>query len=272
MKIAIAGKGGVGKTLLAAGLAWTLARSGTRTIAIDADPSPNLALSLGVLSPEADAIVPITENSDLIRKKTGTAYPGVYNLNFSVDDVIRDFAIATPSGVFLIVMGTVKAMGSGCTCPANSVIRNLLRHVVIDRDEAVVLDMEAGIEHLGRGTAEGVDLMVVVSDANKKSLAVAGTIAKMARDAGIPRIGLVGNRIAGATEEAVVRKAAQEQGLAVIGIIPFDPAITRAGIVGSPVPAMEGLPAIRAIEEIGHRIIATLPEKTGAGKKQGAHG
>ncbi len=204
MKIAIAGKGGVGKTLIASGLAWSFVRGGLTTIAIDADPSPNLALSLGLLPAETNAIIPISENETLIQKKTGTSFPGVYNLNFSVDDIIRDFAVSTSSGVYLLVMGTVKSMGSGCTCPANSVTRALIRHLVVDRDDAVVMDMEAGIEHLGRGTAEQVDMMIVVTDANKKSLSVAATIARMAQDAGIHRVELVGNRIANPDEDTLV--------------------------------------------------------------------
>jgi CO dehydrogenase maturation factor len=255
MKIAIAGKGGVGKTLIASGLAWSFVREGLTTIAIDADPSPNLALSLGLSSAETDAILPISENEVLIQKKTGTSFPGVYNLNFSVDDIIRDFAVSTPSGVHLLVMGTVKSMGSGCTCPANSVTRALIRHLVVDRDDAVVMDMEAGIEHLGRGTAEHVDMMVVVSDANKKSLSVAATIARMAQDAGIHRVELVGNRIANPDEESLVRSFAREHQLNVLGIIPFDPAVIRAGIAGTPVMALEGTPAFQTIEKIRHIIM-----------------
>ncbi|MDO9540499.1 MAG: P-loop NTPase [Methanocalculus sp.] len=261
MKIAVAGKGGVGKTLVASGLAWALARSGYKTIAIDADPSPNLALSLGLDQEVADAIIPVSENERLIKLKTGTAFPGVYNLNFSVDDVVRDYAIPTPSGVHLLVMGTVKSMGSGCTCASNSVIRALLRHLVIDRDEAVVLDMEAGIEHLGRGTAEGVDMMIVVSDANKKSLTIAGTIVRMALDAGIPRVELAGNRITNITEETIIKTFAQEHNIPVVGIVPFDPAIMAGGIAGSSVMAFENTPAIRMIEEIGHRIELVKPAK-----------
>lgn len=257
MKIAVAGKGGVGKTLIASGLAWSFSRAGLTTIAIDADPSPNLALSLGLSAKETSAIVPISENEALIKKKTGTSFPGVYNLNFSVDDIIRDFSVSTPSGVHLLVMGTVKSMGSGCTCPANSVTRALIRHLVVDQSDVVVLDMEAGIEHLGRGTAEQVDVMIVASDANKKSLAIAATIARMAQDAGIPRVELVANRIENPGEESLVRAFALEHQLAVLGIVPFDPAVVRAGIEGSPVMALEGTPAFCAIEAIGWKIMGS---------------
>ena len=184
MKIAIAGKGGVGKTVLAGCIAWSLARDGFTTLAIDADSSPNLALSLGLSQEEAARIIPISENEELIKKKTGTGFSGVYNLNFSVDDIVRDYSMPTPAGVHLLVMGAVKSMGEGCACPGNTLIRALLRHLVVERDEAVVLDMEAGLEHIGRGTAEAVDWMLVVSDANKKSLITAATIARIAQRGG----------------------------------------------------------------------------------------
>jgi CO dehydrogenase maturation factor len=149
--VAVSGKGGVGKTLIAAGLAYAFVNKGFKTIAIDADPSPNLALTLGLSPEEAMKIVPISENKQLVESKTSTGYAGVFRLTFTVDDIVRDYSVKTPFGVSLIVMGTVRSMGSGCTCPANAVIRSLLRHLVVERDEAVVLDMEAGVEHIGRG-------------------------------------------------------------------------------------------------------------------------
>jgi CO dehydrogenase maturation factor len=261
MKIAVVGKGGVGKTFIASGIVWALARFGYTTIAIDGDPSPNLALSLGIPEKDASAIVPVSENDSLIQKKTGTKFPGVYNLNFFVDDVIRDFSLATPTGVYLIVMGTVKSMGAGCTCPANSLIRTLLRHLVIERDEAVVLDMEAGIEHLGRGTAEGVDMMLVVTDANKKSLEVAATIGRMARDFGIPRVELAANRIASDREIIIIERFAQEHTMPVIGFIPYDSDVFSAGIRGEPVTALQGTPALSSINEITKKIVDIIGRK-----------
>ena len=197
----------------------------------------------------------------MIRKKTGTGFPGVYNLNFPVGDVVRDFSIASPDGVHLLNMGTVKAMGSGCTCPAHSVIRSLLRHLVVDRAEAVVLDMEAGIEYLGRGTAECVDMMIVVSDANKKSLAVAGIIARMAPGAGIPRVQLVGNRIETVAQEVLITLFAQEHKIPVLGFVPYDREVFRAGIAGEPVQSLQGTPALRSIEEITHKITQIISGK-----------
>ena len=129
MKVAVSGKGGVGKTLIAGGLAAGFAARGLKTIAIDVDSSPNLALTLGLSTDEARKILPVSENKELVESKTGTGYSGVYRLSFTVDDIVRDFAVNTPLGVSLIVMGTVKAMESGCMCAPNAVIRAMLRHL-----------------------------------------------------------------------------------------------------------------------------------------------
>jgi CO dehydrogenase maturation factor len=255
MKIAVAGKGGVGKTLIAAGLAWLFARKGFRTIAVDADPTPNLGVSLGLTIKDASAILPISENAALIESKTRTGFPGVYSLTFSVDDIIRNYAVPTPSGAQLLVMGTVKSMGSGCTCAANTVLRSLVRHLVVERDEALVLDMEAGLEHLGRGTAEGVDVMLIVTDANAKSLETAREIARMARESGIPNVLGTGNRILSEDEMKILSAFAQETQFRLVGTIPFDPAVMRAGITADPVMALDGTPAMRAIERLADTLL-----------------
>jgi CO dehydrogenase maturation factor len=249
MKIAISGKGGTGKTFVAGTLAARFAAGGHPVIAIDADPSPNLALSLGLSPEEAAKIVPVAENEQLIRLKTGTDYAGVFRLTFTVDDIIENHAVPTPSGAHLMVMGTVRSMGSGCTCPAHSVVRALLRHLIVERDEVVILDMDAGIEHLGRGTAEHVDTMLVVTDANRKSLDVAKTICRMARDSEIRKVGLVGNRIASHSQEHAVRTFAGMNGIPVLAIIPFDPQVAENGISGAPVNERDS-PAILEVARL----------------------
>ena len=261
MKIAVSGKGGTGKTFLAGTLAARFAEGGHPVIAIDADPSPNLALTLGLSLEKAATIIPVAENEQLIRLKTGTDYSGVFRLTFTVDDIIEKYAVPTPSGAHLMVMGTVRSMGSGCTCPAHSVVKALLRHLIVERDEVVILDMDAGIEHLGRGTAEHVDTLLVVSDANRKSLEVAKTICRMAEDSAIRQVGLVGNRIAGPSQEQVVRTFAEKNGISLMGMIPFDQGVSDNGITG--VPVDEGRSA--AIREVS-RLAAFLesgsqPEK-----------
>jgi len=232
VKIAISGKGGVGKTLIAAGLAVSFAKKGLKTIAIDADPSPNLALTLGLSPNEARLIVPISENKELIESKTGTGYSGVFRLSFSVEDIVRDFSVATPFDVNLVVMGTVQSMGSGCTCPANAVVRALLRHLVVERNEAVILDMEAGVEHIGRATAKHVDVMLVVTDANLKSLETAKRICELATEGGIKQIFLVGNKIANEAQKEAIKNYAEKNGLQILNFVPFDQKVVEAEIRG----------------------------------------
>lgn len=272
MKIAVAGKGGVGKTLVAAGIAWLFARKGLRTIAVDADPTPNLGISLGLSIKDASSILPISENAALIESKTRTGFPGVYSFTFSVDDIIRNYTIPTPSGAQLLVMGTVKSMGSGCTCAANTVLRSLIRHLVVDCDEVLVLDMEAGLEHLGRGTAEGVDVMLIVTDANAKSLETARVIDRMARESGIPNIVVAGNRIGSDDEERILSAFAQETKSRLVGTIPFDPAVIKAGITADPVMVLEGTPAMNAIERMTDNLLTETDrfrmEKVMWGKKK----
>ncbi|TEU06663.1 cobyrinic acid a,c-diamide synthase [Candidatus Bathyarchaeota archaeon] len=254
MKIAVSGKGGVGKTLVAGALAYSFAKKGFKTIAIDADPSPNLALTLGVPLEKAREIVPISENRPLIESKTGTEFSGVYRLSFAVDDVVRDFSVETPYGVNLVVMSTIKSMGSGCTCPANAVIRALLRYLIVERDEAVVVDMEAGIEHLGRGTARHVDTMLVVTDPTVKSLEIAKRIYNLAEDAGIKQIFLVGNKVANEVEGNSIRKFAENNDMLMLSLIPFDGQVLRAETRGETPLRNKQSKAIRSIEELGKKL------------------
>jgi CO dehydrogenase maturation factor len=232
LKIAVSGKGGVGKTLIAGGLAYSFAEKGLKTIAIDADPSPNLALTLGLSSEEARKILPISENKELIESKTGTGYSGVFRLSFSVDDVVREYAVGTPFGVNLIVMGTVKSMGSGCTCPANAVVRALLRHLVVERNEVVILDMEAGVEHMGRGTAAHVDTMLIVADANMKALETAKRVYELAASADIKEILLVGNRIQNEIQKEAIENFAEKNSLKILDFVPFDQKVVEAEMRG----------------------------------------
>ncbi|MEM3699713.1 MAG: AAA family ATPase [Candidatus Bathyarchaeia archaeon] len=255
MKIAVSGKGGVGKTLIAGGLAYAFSKRGLKTLAIDADPSPNLALTLGLSAEEASKILPISENKALIESKTDTGYSGVYRLSFTVDDIVRDFSVKTPFDVNLIVMGTVKSMGSGCTCPANAVVRNLLRHLILERDEIVILDMEAGVEHMGRATAKHVDIMLVVVDANMKALETAKRISELAVNAGMRRVFLVGNKIADKTQLEVIKKFAEGNSLEILDFVPFDLKVVEAEMRGeTPLKYWKESKAIIAIENLSEKL------------------
>jgi CO dehydrogenase maturation factor len=262
MKIAVSGKGGLGKTFLAGSLAACLARKGHPVIAIDTDPSPNLAMTLGLSSDEAARIVPIAENEQLIKLKTGTEFSGVFRLTFSVDDIKEKYSVPTPAGPSLMVMGTVRSMGAGCTCPANSLVKALLRHLVVDRNEVVILDMEAGIEHLGRGTAEHVDILLVISDANRKSLEIARTICRLAGHSAIKKVCLVGNRIADARQETIIRTFANKNGIEVLAMVPFDQNVAETGMTGAHLDE-ENSSALRAIGDLAETI---LPGVTGTGR------
>ncbi len=262
MKIAVSGKGGVGKTLIAGGLAWHSALCGETTVAIDADPSPNLAIMLGLPAGTARAIVPLAENRSLIEARTSTGFSGVFRLSVPVDDIIRDYSIPTPSGVYLIVAGTVRSMGSGCNCPANALVRSLLAHLVLSPGQTVILDMEAGIEHLGRGTAEHVDAMLVITDAGSRSLSVAADILRLAREAGIPRVLLVGNRVAGERQREIIRSFAKSKGIPLLGIVPYDETVVEADMVEqSPLENRDSA----AIREIGRLYDLLISRGVGGG-------
>jgi CO dehydrogenase maturation factor len=250
MKVAVSGKGGVGKTLIAGGLARCFAAKGLKTIAIDADSSPNLALTLGLSAEEARKIVPISENKELVESKTSTGYSGVYRLSFTVDDVVRDYSVSTPFGVNLIVMGTVKSMDSGCMCAPNAVIRALLRHLIVERDEAVVLDLEAGVEHMGRGTARQVDTLLIVADSNLKSLEIAKHINDLATKAGMKQILVIGNRVMDQEQKEAIRSFAEKNGLSVLTYVPFDQKIIEADMRGETPLAHKEIEAVRLIDGI----------------------
>jgi len=248
MKIAVSGKGGVGKTLIAAGLARGFAQRGLKTIAIDADSSPNLALTLGLSAEEARKILPISENKELVDSKTSTGYSGVYRLSFTVDDIVREYSVSTPFGVNLIVMGTVKSMGSGCMCAPNAVIRALLRHLIVDRNEAVVLDLEAGVEHIGRGTAKQVDALLIVADSNLKSLEIAKHIHDLASKAEMKQLYLVGNRVMNEAQKTAIRTFAEKNGLSLLTLIPFDPRVTDADMHGETPLMKKEIEAVEVID------------------------
>jgi CO dehydrogenase maturation factor len=250
MKIAVSGKGGVGKTLIAGGLARGFAERGLKTMAIDADSSPNLALTLGLSTEEARKIVPISENKELVESKTSTGYSGVFRLSFTVDDVVREYSVNTPFGVNLIVMGTVQSMGSGCMCAANAVVRALLRHLIVERNEVVILDMEAGVEHIGRGTASRVDALLIVADANLKSLEVAKHIHDLAAKAGMKQIFLVGNRIMDDAQKEAIGSYAEKNGLSILAFVPFDQKIIETEMRGETPLKHKEIEAVRIIDGI----------------------
>jgi CO dehydrogenase maturation factor len=256
LKIAVSGKGGVGKTLVSGTLAGYFAQKGYKVMAIDADPSPNLALTLGIPVEEANKIVPISENAKLLDEKTRTDYPGVFKLHFTVDDIIEENGMKSPTGVNLLVMGTVKSAGSGCACGANAVVRELLRHMIVDRDEIVIVDMEAGVEHMGRGTASHVDIMLIVADSSRKSLEIAKKLTGFAHQTGIENVLIIGNRVRDAEEKELITDFTQKNGLELLALIPYDDIVVKADRVGEPpLKYAETSESVKAIEAIGDKLL-----------------
>ena len=256
MKIAVAGKGGVGKTLIAGTLAQFLVKKGFTVLAIDADATPNLAVTLGIPHEEARKIVPISENTQLIESKTQTGMPGVYNLAFSVEDIIDKYSVKTPYDVNLLVMGTVTSAGTGCMCPANTVIRALLHHLIVKRQEAVITDMEAGVEHMGRGTAEHVETMLVVTDPSLKSMETAKKLHELAKQIGIKQSCMLGNKVRNQQEAQLIEQFARQNQIPLLGLIPFDEKILEADMQGeTPLKHTDQSTGITAVRAIGEQLL-----------------
>jgi len=256
VKIAVAGKGGVGKTFIAGALAYYYAKKGFKVLAIDADPAPNLAVTLGVPPEEASKILPISENKWLIESKTSTGFPGVYNIAFRVDDIVRDFCVQTPLGVSLLVMGTIRSVGGGCTCAANALVRALIRHLMVERDEMVVMDMEAGIEHMGRGTAKHVDAMLIITDSNLKALEIAKKIYELAKQAEIQHVFLVGNKVSSSVEAEFINRFSEKNSLPTLELVPYDRKILEADMRGEPpLKHAEDSESLAVVKRIGEKLL-----------------
>jgi CO dehydrogenase maturation factor len=221
MKLAIAGKGGVGKTTLAAALALLLAERGNKVLAVDADPDANLASALGIPADASAAIIPISEQKALVEQRTGAKvkqYGQMFKLNPTVSDIAEKYAFQH-RGVALLVLGAIEAGGSGCACPESVLLRALVQDLVLYKSEALVMDMEAGIEHLGRATARGVDKMLVVVEPGQRSLDSARRILRLCREIGIKHIGIVGNKVAVPADERLIQQAFPAEEL--LGLIPY---------------------------------------------------
>ncbi len=246
MKIAISGKGGVGKTTLAGTLARLFARKGYDVLAIDADPSMNLASALGIKNPPK----PLTEFKELIDERAGGP-AGFFKLNPKVDDIVERFGVTGPDNVKLLVMGTVERGGSGCMCPASSFLKALLRHVILKLNSVVILDMEAGVEHLGRGITKGMDYMLIVVEPGARSIETAGRIAELARQIDIRKFGAVINR---AGDEVIeIEERLKEYRLPVLGVIPYDAALVQADM-DNIAPIESSGAALSAIKDIFEKI------------------
>ncbi len=221
MKIAISGKGGVGKSTVAAAIALLMAKNGNKVLAVDADPDANLASALGIPSDDQKRIVTIAHNKELIEERTGAEinqYGQMFKLNPEVSDIADKYAYNF-KGVSLLVLGAIKGGGAGCACAESTLLKTLVQHLVLHQDEALVMDMEAGIEHLGRSTAGSVDEMIVVVEPGQRSIDSVKRIVRMSGEIGIRRIKLVINKVHSAADEDYIRQALPD--IEIIASIPF---------------------------------------------------
>jgi len=246
--IALAGKGGVGKTTLSALLAQVYADAGRDVLAVDADPAPCLAGALGFPQDMRDRLRPIVEMDELIEERTG-AKPGTiggfFTLNPRVDDLPDRFSV-THRGVRLLEMGAVDLGGSGCICPESAMLKTLFTHLLFRKDDVLLLDMYAGVEHLGRTTVDFVDALIVVVEPTRRSLGTAEQIKKLAADIGLTRLWLVGNKVRDDDEAAFLR--AETPGIPVLGLLPADLGVQEADRLG--IAVYDHVPTLRTTAEL----------------------
>jgi len=235
MKLAITGKGGVGKTTLTALLSQSYADKGRQVLAVDADPSPCLAGALGFPQELREQLKPIAEMDALIEERTG-ARPGTvggfFTINPRVDDIPERFSVLH-RGVRLLEMGSVDFGGSGCICPESAMLKTLFTHLLFRKDDILLLDMYAGVEHLGRATVDFVDAMLVVVEPTRRSLGTDAQIKKLANDIGLQRLYLVGNKVRNDDEAKFLEN--ETPGIPVIGFLPADLKVQEADRLGIPV-------------------------------------
>lgn len=229
----------MGKSTLSAALSLLMAKQGRKVLAVDADPDANLAAALGISPEEQEKIIPISKQVALIEERTGAKveqYGQIFKLNPEVSDIADDYA-TRHNGVSLLVLGAVKRGGGGCACPESALIRALVADLVLYKDEAVVMDMEAGIEHLGRSTTSGVDMMIVVIEPGQRSLDGAGRIVQMAREIKLSNIQFVANKVDGPEDEEFIRTSLPDS--TILDFIPYSNGLRRLDRAGHSV--LDGL-------------------------------
>ena len=253
MKLAITGKGGVGKTTLTALIAQAYADAGRQALAVDADPSPCLAGALGFPDELRAKLHPIAEMDALIEERTG-AKPGTvggfFTINPRVDDIPERFSV-DHRGVKLLEMGSVELGGSGCICPEAAMLKTLFTHLLFRKDDILLLDMYAGVEHLGRATVDFVDAMLVVVEPTRRSLGTAAQIKKLANDIKLDRLYLVGNKVRNEDEAKFLET--ETPGMPVLGFLPADLKVQEADRLG--IPVYDHVPALKeAVAKIVEKI------------------
>lgn len=228
MKIAVTGKGGVGKTTFAAVLARLYAEDNKNVIAVDVDPDANLGQALGFSDEEIREITPISKMRELVEERTGASKEGFgkfFKINPKVDDIPDRFA-KKHENVKLLVMGTVETGGAGCVCPEHIILKRVISHLLLQENDIIIMDMEAGLEHLGRGTADFMDRFVVVVEPGARSIQTYKQVRSLAADLGITKIGVVANKIRNAEDEQYILERIPKEDF--LGFIHYNPSVINA--------------------------------------------
>jgi len=226
MKVAVTGKGGVGKTTLSSTLARLYADEGRTVLAADVDPDANLGLALGLTEEEVNAIVPISKMRTLVEERTGATYANkFFKLNPQVSDIPDKFSREI-NGVKLLVMGTVETGGTGCVCPEHVMLKSILSALVFRKDDVVVMDMEAGLEHLGRGTASMMDQFIVVIEPGARSIQTYEKVKQLAADLGITKVNVVANKVRDDSDREFIRSRIPAENL--LGFLSYNPEVIDA--------------------------------------------
>jgi CO dehydrogenase maturation factor len=264
-RIAVAGKGGVGKTTTAGILGRLWGRAGRPAILVDCDPSTNLASALGIEVEERSERTPLACDHDLVEDRVGVrpgqSYGQMFRLNPEVEDILENYGLEGADGTTLLTLGTISTGGAGCFCPESALLKALMRHLVFKRDEIVIMDMAAGVEHLGRGTAEKVDLMLIVVEPGARSVDTAIQVKELGDNLGIQRYAAIFNKVPEGADLAVLESKLEVEGIVVLGHLPFDIALVEADMVDESVmDHRPGSAVEQAFIEILPRVEAFLSE------------
>jgi CO dehydrogenase maturation factor len=252
MKLAVTGKGGVGKTTIAGTLARALARDQQRVLALDADSNPNLASSLGIPRRQLETLVALP--ADLTEWREDALGKAYVHLRQTVPQIIDTYGLTGPDGACLLVMGLVEEAGKGCRCTAHAAARGITQDMLAEADVAV-LDMEAGLEHLGRGTVEHVDILLIVVEPYYRALEVAGRTAALAQDLQVRRIAVVANQVRSAADATAVGEYCRKHALELLATIPYDEAVLEAERQGlAPIDYAPHSPAVAAIRRLAETL------------------